>query len=195
MKKGQRLSRDALRAQLRMQRRLSACRSGDGAHSYGDARRAVDLFRCKANSLIASTFDDEIDSLRSFDADTQRTLEEVEAINLLPAHEFPGHRQSFIELFQPRRDTFEVKTRRRAHLSAGQQRQFPPAGIEIPGAALFSEPLPLLFSYSPILCVVNTGSLETSAERFQADTLARFENRGVDPMRPLLPPEAPSGYG
>ncbi|EAT7240170.1 transcription-repair coupling factor, partial [Salmonella enterica] len=32
-------------------------------------------------------------------------------------------------------------------------------------------------------------SLETSAERFQADTLARFENRGVDPMRPLLPPE------
>ncbi|EEA3698118.1 transcription-repair coupling factor, partial [Salmonella enterica subsp. enterica serovar Bareilly] len=36
----------------------------------------------------------------------------------------------------------------------------------------------------------NTGSLETSAERFQADTLARFENRGVDPMRPLLPPEA-----
>ncbi|ECH9483747.1 transcription-repair coupling factor, partial [Salmonella enterica subsp. enterica] len=37
---------------------------------------------------------------------------------------------------------------------------------------------------------VNTGSLETSAERFQADTLARFENRGVDPMRPLLPPEA-----
>ncbi|EAX6970586.1 transcription-repair coupling factor, partial [Salmonella enterica] len=34
------------------------------------------------------------------------------------------------------------------------------------------------------------GSLETSAERFQADTLARFENRGVDPMRPLLPPEA-----
>ncbi len=37
---------------------------------------------------------------------------------------------------------------------------------------------------------MNTGSLETSAERFQADTLARFENRGVDPMRPLLPPEA-----
>ncbi|MGQ7112159.1 hypothetical protein ACUOFC_30730, partial [Escherichia sp. TWPC-MK] len=34
-------------------------------------------------------FDDEIDSLRVFDVDSQRTLEEVEAINLLPAHEFP----------------------------------------------------------------------------------------------------------
>ncbi|EDR0091405.1 transcription-repair coupling factor, partial [Salmonella enterica subsp. enterica] len=46
-------------------------------------------------------------------------------------------------------------------------------------------------SYFPAnTLVVNTGSLETSAERFQADTLARFENRGVDPMRPLLPPEA-----
>ena len=33
-------------------------------------------------------FDDEIDSLRVFDVDSQRTLEEVEAINLLPAHEF-----------------------------------------------------------------------------------------------------------
>ncbi|KNT29633.1 transcription-repair coupling factor, partial [Salmonella enterica subsp. enterica serovar Kentucky] len=53
-----------------------------------------------------------------------------------------------------------------------------------------SEPLPPLFSYFPAnTLVVNTGSLETSAERFQADTLARFENRGVDPMRPLLPPE------
>ncbi|ECY4738811.1 transcription-repair coupling factor, partial [Salmonella enterica subsp. enterica serovar Bovismorbificans] len=46
-------------------------------------------------------------------------------------------------------------------------------------------------SYFPAnTLVVNTGSLEISAERFQADTLARFENRGVDPMRPLLPPEA-----
>ena len=35
---------------------------------------------------------------------------------------------------------------------------------------------------------MNTGDLEASANRFQADAQARFENRGVDPMRPLLPP-------
>ncbi|EJT9586444.1 transcription-repair coupling factor, partial [Salmonella enterica] len=65
------------------------------------------------------------------------------------------------------------------------------AGIEYWQPLFFSEPLPPLFSYFPAnTLVVNTGSLETSAERFQADTLARFENRGVDPMRPLLPPEA-----
>lgn len=66
-----------------------------------------------------------------------------------------------------------------------------PAGIEYWQPLFFSEPLPPLFSYFPAnTLVVNTGSLETSAERFQADTLARFENRGVDPMRPLLPPKA-----
>ncbi|WP_348253708.1 hypothetical protein, partial [Salmonella enterica] len=55
----------------------------------------------------------------------------------------------------------------------------------------FSVPLPPLFSYFPAnILVVNTGSLETSAGRFQADTLARFENRGDVPMRPLLPPAA-----
>ncbi len=44
-------------------------------------------------------FDDEIDSLRLFDVDSQRTLEEVAAINLLPAHEFPTD-QTAIELFR-----------------------------------------------------------------------------------------------
>ena len=34
-------------------------------------------------------FDDEIDSIRTFDVDTQRTLDEINSINLLPAHEFP----------------------------------------------------------------------------------------------------------
>ncbi|MEN1663647.1 hypothetical protein AAIH06_36240, partial [Pseudomonas aeruginosa] len=54
-------------------------------------------------------FDDEIDSLRVFDVDSQRTLEEVEAINLLPAHEFPTDKAA-IELFRSQwRDTFEVK--------------------------------------------------------------------------------------
>ncbi|WP_049105060.1 transcription-repair coupling factor, partial [Klebsiella michiganensis] len=50
--------------------------------------------------------------------------------------------------------------------------------------------LPPLFSYFPAkTLIVNTGDLEASAERFQNETRARFENRGVDPMRPLLPPE------
>lgn len=65
-----------------------------------------------------------------------------------------------------------------------------PAGIEYWQPLFFSEPLPPLFSYFPAsTLIVNTGDLEASAERFQNEARARFENRGVDPMRPLLPPE------
>ncbi|RFF16200.1 transcription-repair coupling factor, partial [Salmonella enterica] len=87
------------------------------------------------------------------------------------------------------RDAFEVN-RAAEHIYQQSSKGTLPAGIEYWQPLFFSEPLPPLFSYFPAnTLVVNTGSLETSAERFQADTLARFENRGVDPMRPLLPPE------
>lgn len=134
-------------------------------------------------------FDDEIDSLRLFDVDSQRTLEEVEAINLLPAHEFPTD-QAAIELFRSQwRDRFDVK-RDPEHIYQQVSKGTLPAGIEYWQPLFFNEPLPPLFSYFPSsTLIVNTGDLEHSAERFQNETRARFENRGVDPMRPLLPPE------
>lgn len=134
-------------------------------------------------------FDDEIDSLRLFDVESQRTLEEVASINLLPAHEFPTD-QAAIELFRSQwRDRFEVK-RDAEHIYQQVSKGTLPAGIEYWQPLFFNEPLPPLFSYFPEkTLIVNTGDLEASAERFQNETRARFENRGVDPMRPLLPPE------
>ncbi|STF39779.1 transcription-repair coupling factor [Escherichia coli] len=119
-------------------------------------------------------FDDEIDSLRVFDVDSQRTLEEVEAINLLPAHEFPTDKAA-IELFRSQwRDTFEVK-RDPEHIYQQVSKGTLPAGIEYWQPLFFSEPLPPLFSYFPAnTLLVNTGDLENSAERFQADTLGAF---------------------
>lgn len=110
-------------------------------------------------------FDDEIDSLRVFDVDSQRTLEEVEAINLLPAHEFPTDKAA-IELFRSQwRDTFEVK-RDPEHIYQQVSKGTLPAGIEYWQPLFFSEPLPPLFSYFPAnTLLVNTGDLETSAER------------------------------
>ncbi len=66
-----------------------------------------------------------------------------------------------------------------------------PAGIEYWQPLFFSEPLPPLFSYFPANTLLVRGNIwKPVPERFQADTLARFENRGVDPMRPLLPPQS-----
>ena len=189
MKKGQRLSRDALRGQLEQ----AGYRHVDQVMEHGEyATRGalLDLYPMgSAQPYRLDFFDDEIDSLRLFDVDTQRTLEEVEAINLLPAHEFPTDKNA-IELFRTNwRDRFEVK-RDAEHIYQQVSKGTLPAGIEYWQPLFFSEPLPPLFSYFPAnTLVVNTGDLETSAQRFWADTVARFENRGVDPMRPLLPPE------
>ena len=190
MKKGQRLSRDALRTQLDS----AGYRHVDQVMEHGEyATRGalLDLFPMGSElPYRLDFFDDEIDSLRVFDVDSQRTLKEVDAINLLPAHEFPTDKAA-IELFRSQwRDTFEVK-RDPEHIYQQVSKGTLPAGIEYWQPLFFSEPLPPLFSYFPAnTLLVNTGDLENSAERFQADTLARFENRGVDPMRPLLPPQS-----
>ena len=56
--------------------------------------------------LYTSFFDDEIDSIRTFDVDTQRTLDEIQSINLLPAHEFPTDEKG-LEFFRTQfRETF-----------------------------------------------------------------------------------------
>ena len=99
MKKGQRLSRDALRAQLDS----AGYRHVDQVMEHGEyATRGalLDLFPMGSEQPYRlDFFDDEIDSLRLFDVDSQRTLEEVASINLLPAHEFPTD-QAAIELFR-----------------------------------------------------------------------------------------------
>ncbi|GAB7259793.1 hypothetical protein DZS_07820 [Dickeya ananatis] len=89
LKKGQRLSRDQLRSQLEQ----AGYRSVDQVMEHGEfATRGalLDLFPMGSEEPFRiDFFDDEIDSLRLFDADTQRTLNEVEQIHLLPAREFP----------------------------------------------------------------------------------------------------------
>ncbi|MDU6925620.1 transcription-repair coupling factor [Franconibacter helveticus] len=189
MRKGQQLSRDTLRSQLDQ----AGYRNVDQVMEHGEyATRGalLDLYPMGSTQPYRiDFFDDEIDSLRLFDVDTQRTLEEVEAINLLPAHEFPTDKAA-IELFRSQwRDRFEVK-RDAEHIYQQVSKGTLPAGIEYWQPLFFSEPLPPLFSYFPKnTLVVSTGELETSADRFWADTVARFENRGVDPMRPLLAPD------
>ncbi|MDU1085723.1 MAG: CarD family transcriptional regulator, partial [Leclercia adecarboxylata] len=95
-----------------------------------------------------------------------------------------------IELFRSQwRDKFEVK-RDAEHIYQQVSKGTLPTGIEYWQPLFFSEPLPALFSYFPAnTLVLNTGDLEASANRFESETRARFENRGVDPMRPLLEPE------
>ncbi|WP_205624389.1 transcription-repair coupling factor [Pectobacterium carotovorum] len=190
LKKGQRLSRDKLRSQLEQ----AGYRSVDQVMEHGEyATRGalLDLFPMGSEEPYRiDFFDDEIDSLRLFDVDTQRTLNEVPHINLLPAHEFPTDKTA-IELFRSQwREQFEVR-RDAEHIYQQVSKGVWPAGIEYWQPLFFSEPLPSLFSYFPNnTLIVNTGNLEQSAERFWQDIQQRFESRRVDPMRPLLPSDS-----
>ncbi|WP_411704342.1 transcription-repair coupling factor [Edaphovirga cremea] len=189
MKKGQHLSRDKLRSQLEQ----AGYRSVDQVMEHGEfATRGalLDLYPMGSEEPYRiDFFDDEIDSLRVFDVDTQRTLSEVEYINLLPAHEFPTDKTA-IELFRSQwREKFEVR-RDAEHIYQQVSKGTWPAGIEYWQPLFFSQQLPTLFSYLPEnTLLVNTGDLELSADRFWQDVNQRYESRRVDPMRPLLEPE------
>src|SRR5476649_2581459 len=159
MKKGQRLSRDKLRAQLEQ----AGYRSVDQVMEHGEfATRGalLDLYPMGSEEPYRiDFFDDEIDSLRIFDVDTQRTLQEVDHINLLPAHEFPTDKTA-IELFRSQwREQFEVR-RDGEHIYQQVSKGTLPAGIEYWQPLFFSEPLPALFSYLPAsTLLINTGDL------------------------------------
>ena len=133
-------------------------------------------------------FDDEVDSLRTFDPETQRTVDRVEQIQLLPAKEFPLDKAG-ISLFKERwHERFDVDHRScpiYQDISGG----ISPAGIEY-YLPLFFEQCSNLFDYLPSNTQVFTlGRIENGADHFWQELSQRYESRCVDPERPLLPPK------
>ncbi|WP_017347090.1 transcription-repair coupling factor [Pantoea sp. A4] len=188
MKRGEKLSRDRLRDRLEQ----AGYRHVDQVMEHGEyATRGalLDLYPMGSEQPYRiDFFDDEIDTLRLFDTDTQRTLEEVAEINLLPAHEFPSDKAA-IERFRTRwREYFDVR-REPEHIYQQVSKNTFPAGIEYWLPLFFDQPLEPLFSYLPDnALLLSSGDLEAGAQRFWQDVEARYENRRIDPMRPLLEP-------
>ncbi len=133
-------------------------------------------------------FDDEIDTLRTFDPETQRSIDKVEQIQLLPGHEFPMDKTA-IEQFRARfREIFDVNHRECPIYQDLAQ------GIASPGIEyylpLFFEQTATLFDYlTDSIRVVTLEGIDDSIEHFSSDVRNRYENRKVDPIRPLLSPE------
>ncbi len=134
-------------------------------------------------------FDDEIDSIRTFDVDTQRTLDEINSINLLPAHEFPTDDKG-IEFFRAQfRETFGEIRRDPEHIYQQISKGTLISGIEYWQPLFFAE-MATLFDYLPEQTLfVDMENNQTQGERFYQDAKQRYEQRKVDPMRPLLSPE------
>jgi len=132
-------------------------------------------------------FDDEVDSIRTFDADTQRSIYKVNDVRLLPAREFPSDdaaRTAFRVRFREKFEGDPSKSRLYKDVSQG----FLPAGIEY-YLPLFFDQTATLFDYLPSgthICLHH--AVSEAVRQFWSDTLSRYNLLRGDPDRPLLPP-------
>ena len=132
-------------------------------------------------------FDDEIDSIRTFDPETQRSEQKVDSVRLLPAREFPLTEESAKAFRNALRERFPIDPRR-CPLYQDIKEGVTPAGIEY-YLPMFFERTETLFDYLPddVLFVLGEGTLE-AGEAFWNATVARHEQRAHDVERPVLPP-------
>ena len=131
--------------------------------------------------------DDVIDTIRSFDPETQRSAHPVESVRLLPAREFPLDEVSVKRVRETLRERFDIDTRR-SGLYQDLKEGGAPAGIEY-YLPLFFEQTATLFDYiaSDTLVVLGEDAL-AAGETFWSQTRERWEQRRHDLERPILEP-------
>lgn len=184
---GQKLDVEQMRSRLE----AAGYRCVDTVYEHGEfaVRGAlIDLFPMGSTlPYRIDLFDDEIETLRTFDPENQRSIEKVNSVRLLPAREFPVKKESVTGFRARFRERFDVDFRRcpvYQDLSTG----ITPAGIEY-YLPLFFDETSTLFDYLPEdTQVFSLPGIEQAAEQFWKDVRNRFEERRVDPERPLLPP-------
>ena len=184
---GQKLDVEEMRARLE----AAGYRCVDTVYEHGEfaVRGAlIDLFPMGSETPYRiDLFDDEIETLRTFDPETQRSVDKVESIRLLPAREFPLEKKAVTDFRGRFRERFDVDFRRcpiYQDLASG----ITPAGIEY-YLPLFFEQSATLFDYLPgDTQVFSLPGIEQAAEHFWNDARNRYEDRRYDPERPLLPP-------
>ena len=151
-----------------------------------------DLFPMGSNlPYRLDLFGDEIEQIRAFDPDTQRSLYPVKEVRLLPGHEFPFDDASRTAFRGRWREVFEGDPSR-CSIYKDANLGIPSAGIEsyLP---LFFEEKSNLFDYFPRsgdpVWLVSIGDVEETIKGFWKDTLSRYEFLKHDLDRPILPPK------
>ena len=132
-------------------------------------------------------FDNDIEAIRTFNPENQRTISKVDSIRLLPGKEYPLN-EAGIRLFrQQYRLKFEGDPQKSSvyrDVSAG----LAPAGLEY-YLPLFFESTGSMFDYLPDnTLVISDRHMEEVAEQFWAETNDRYESHRHDIERPILPP-------
>lgn len=133
-------------------------------------------------------FDNEIDSIKTFDTDTQRTISPVSEIRLLPAHEFPTDSEAQ-KIFRSRfREEVDGNPNDAAVYKAVSNGHFG-AGVEYYLPLFFENELETLFDYiGEDALFVSLGDVHAEANRFWSDVKSRYAMaQGDETYPPLLP--------
>jgi len=148
----------------------------------------IDLFPMGSSlPFRIELFDNEVESIRTFDTNSQRSLEKKKAISVLPAHEFPLTRTGISEFRSRWRAAFPgnpMDSTIYQAVSAGQA----PQGIEY-YLPLFFDKLDSFFDYLPKNTIAIFPELiKEKADQFWQEVKQRYEQRSYDVRQPILQP-------
>ncbi|MCA1937933.1 MAG: transcription-repair coupling factor, partial [Dechloromonas sp.] len=187
-KKGQTLDAEKFRAQVTLAGYANVTQVVSPGE-YSIRGGLIDLFPMGSQlPYRLDLFDDEVESIKTFDVDTQRTVYPVPEVRLLPAREFPlddKGRTHFRQAFRERFEGDPAKSGIYKDISTG----IASAGIEY-YLPLFFDATATLFDYLPKDAVfVTHGDAPAAIAAFWNDTRSRYNLLQGDKARPLLAPE------
>src|SRR5690554_2782377 len=187
LKVGQRFDMESTRLRLV----AAGYRQRDNVFEHGEfaVRGAImDIFPMgEEQPFRIESFDDEIESLRLFDADTQRSSDTVDEIMLLPAAEFPLSSEGISHFRTAFRDRFDVD-HRQCTLYQDVSEGLASGGLEY-YLPLFFDRMASLFDYLPDSTrIVQMAGCEEAASHFWEEAGQRYESRRHDIRRPILSP-------
>jgi len=186
-KKGQKLDAEKFRSQVTLAGYAHVTQVVSPGE-YSIRGGLIDLFPMGSQlPYRLDLFDDEIESIKTFDVDTQRTVYPVPEVRLLPAREFPMDdkgRTHFRQCFRERFEGDPAKSGIYKDISTG----IASAGIEY-YLPLFFDETASIFDYLPKDAVfVTHGDAPAAIAAFWNDTRSRYNMLQGDKSRPLLPP-------
>ncbi len=188
LKKGQRLNLEALRhqcAQAGYHHVTQVISPGEFSVRGG----LLDLF--PMGSVLPyriDLFDEEIETIRTFDIDTQRSLYPVPEIRLLPAREFPLDEAGISKFRSNFREQFEGDPQR-ATIYKNVSKGVASGGIEWYLPLFFDETSSFLDYLPENANIVMHGNCDKAAQQFWTDAASRYRLLAHDPERPILKPE------
>jgi len=185
--RGQRLDAHKLREQLESYS-YQAVTKVEEHGQYAIRGSLFDLFPMGSEfPYRIDLFDEEVESIRIFSAETQLSQRKIDAIRILPAREFPLNAAS-IELFRTQWFQHFSAESKRSPLFRDVCHEFAPAGIEY-YLPLFFPKTQTLFDYlSPTSVICTFPTVLAQAEQFWQESNQRYELLRHDIERPILPP-------